>query len=622
MTVTLYPGMDLTVQAAFGIAPLNTTPIWQDISAYAMSIDIKRGRTDEFSQYSPGTATITLNNSTRIFDPYFSTGLYYGYLVPMTPIRVLGNGQEVFNGFVTAWPSDYDISNNLSISTIPCVDAMRFFSNSYLTSSAFGKLVLSDSSLMNFYPMQVIEPIGITCSKTNTVLALNSTGAGADAVPSNYPAGATTMLAPGQNYSILNSQWDNQSATTAEPRSVEFWIDKRAQKNTSTIVEVIRAVSSAGVSGSNIDQFTVSVASNGNITTTYSNVAANKSQSTVAVINAYVNVGANHVAVTTDNTNIYTYVNGTLANTTAITGLSATGFYNRPQTVTASTGLSNVAIYNAQLSAGTVLARYTAGVGYPNETTSARLTKLCNDIGWPFARRNFAAGVQAVGSYRPVGQAASGYMRQLENAEQGAIFVRKDGSLQFKNRTTTSDSIVSTAIISDEIGSSYPFTNIEIDANDLEKIFNNIVATYENGQTTQTDSTSVTAYGPQIQQIDLALMSTRADADAAAAALLAKYKNPTLTIESLTLDTRSATLLTSFVLGLELTQDYIVRFQPMKTGTVYWRALRIQGISHNIRPQQWTTTLYFSPGSTNVNGPLFILNNATYGLLDGTQVLG
>lgn len=623
MSITLYPGMTFTVECAFGYTLYDFGPVFTDITDYVMGVEIKRGRTNEFSQYSQGTASVQLNNSTRRFDPYFTTGPYYGNLKPMTPIRIRGNSVDVYYGFVTAWPSEYDISNKLSISTVPCVDAMRFFSNSYLNSSAFGKLVLGTASLMNFYPMQVVEPIGITCAKTNTVLALDSSGAGADYVSSNYPAGAAQMLAPGQSYSVPQSGWSNQQATSASPRSIEFWIDGRAQKNASSIINVIKQGTYAGLGSYNIDQFQVIISNTGVIGLVYSNISQNRIYGPfTTAINARPNVGANHVVVVTDATNIYIYVNGVQVYVAALSVGTGTGPYNNPQSITVSTGISNVAIYNAQLSAATILDRYTAGIGYPNELTSTRLNRLCDDIGWPAWKRLITLqAVQTVGSYRPTGQVASGYIRQIENAEQGAIFVNKSGDLQFNGRNQTQRSTI-IDYFTDDGTSNYPYTNIEIDSNNLDKIFNTIVATYENGQTTQVNAASVTAYGPQVQQIDLNLMSTRADADAAAAVLLDRYQNPALTIQSLTINARSNSFYDSLVNNFELGQDYVVIFQPMDTGTVYWRAVKIEGINHSIRPQEWITTLYFSPGSTNVNGPLFILNSSTYGKLDSTSVLG
>jgi hypothetical protein len=616
----------LTVEMAFGYAPLNTSPVWTDITSYVLDANINRGRSDEFSQYAQGTATLNLNNSTRIFDPYFETGTYFGLLRPMTPMRIKLDATIMFVGFVTAWPTKYDVSNKYAVSTIPCVDATRILQNMLLASSAFGKLVLADSSLMNFYPMQVIEPVGITCAKTNTVLALEIGGgsvtAGAEIVPTNFPTGATETLSPGQSFNSLNCQWSNQNATTSAPRSLEFWIDRRTQRNTSSIVHVIRDVSSAGISGRNIDELYVSVASNGNVSVTYSNVAANVGGSTTATINAFANIGANHVAVTVDNTNIRTYINGSLVNTRLLTAFSSTGFFNSSQTITAATGVSNVAIYNAVLSGATIAARYQAAIGFPNELSSTRLVRVLDDIGWPAAWRSIETGVQPVGTYRPANQPATQYMRQIENAEQGTICINREGHVRFENYNTV-NTIKPVAFFSGLSGSTYPYNDIQIDANNVDAIFNQIDAKYEFGDVSVSDSTSITLYGPQVQNIDLSLMSTPDAAELAASVLLQLYKDPRLSVEQLSVNMLSnLATLEPFLPTLELGDDIVVIFQPNNSGTTIWRCLKVQGFSHTIRNDQWVTSIYLGPSPIQTNGPLLVLDNATFGTLNSTNVLG
>ena len=62
----------LKVEAAFGDTPLDTSQSWTDISSYVLStagVTVDRGRQDEAQQFSPGRASLTLANRTRVFDP-------------------------------------------------------------------------------------------------------------------------------------------------------------------------------------------------------------------------------------------------------------------------------------------------------------------------------------------------------------------------------------------------------------------------------------------------------------------------------------------------------------------------------------------------------------------------
>jgi hypothetical protein len=614
----------LTVEMAFGYAPLDTSPAWTDITSYVLDTNINRGRSDEFSQYAQGTATLNLNNTTRIFDPYFEAGAYFGLLRPMTPMRIKLDATIMFVGFVTAWPTKYDVSNKYAVSTIPCVDATRILQNMLLSSSAFGKLVLADSSLMNFYLMQVIEPVGITCAKTNTVLTLELGGgasvAGAEVLSSNFPTGASQMLSPTQ----FNCAWGKTNIPTVAPRSVEFWIDARSQTTTSSIINVERRVSSAGLSGFNLDQLSVLVGYTGEILVFFSNVAANVGGGTSSpgAPNAFVNLGANHVAVTADNSNLRIYINGSLVYTRAHTAFSSQGFEQTNETITAAAGVSNVAIYDTVLSDATIAARYAAGIGFPDELSSTRLTRVLDDIGWPATWRSIETGVQPVGTYRPANQPATQYMRQIENAEQGTICINREGHVRFENYNTV-NTIKPVAFFSGLSGSTYPYNDIQIDANNVDAIFNRIDATYEFGDVSVSDSTSITLYGPQVQNIDLSLMSTPDAAELAASVLLELYKNPRLSVEQLTVNMLSnLATLEPLLPTLELGDDIVVIFQPNNSGTTIWRCLKVHGFSHTIRNDQWVTSIYLGPSPIQTNGPLLVLDNATFGTLDSTNVLG
>ena len=98
-----FDGVTVTVQAAFGYAPLNTAPVWTDITGYVRDIRIDRGVKSEFVQNTPGTATIRLDNRSRVFDPAYTAGTFFGQLNPMVPIRVQaaygGAAQTLFTGF-------------------------------------------------------------------------------------------------------------------------------------------------------------------------------------------------------------------------------------------------------------------------------------------------------------------------------------------------------------------------------------------------------------------------------------------------------------------------------------------------------------------------------------------
>ena len=113
--------------------------LWTDISEYVRDFNITRGRTDELSPVSPGTATITLNNRDRRFEPDYASSPYYPYVLPLRRIRIraLWNGTSypLFTGYVADWPLDWSRSPEDQQSAVACVDGFEPLNQAQLTHS-------------------------------------------------------------------------------------------------------------------------------------------------------------------------------------------------------------------------------------------------------------------------------------------------------------------------------------------------------------------------------------------------------------------------------------------------------------------------------------------------------
>lgn len=122
-----------TVDGAFGTAlvldnpttgVLNTATlseeVWTDITAYAQSVDVRRGASRAESpilRFEAGVMTITLDNSDRRFDPSNTAGPYVtlggiSQVTPMRQVRVLadymGLTYPIFTGYADSWDISYD----------------------------------------------------------------------------------------------------------------------------------------------------------------------------------------------------------------------------------------------------------------------------------------------------------------------------------------------------------------------------------------------------------------------------------------------------------------------------------------------------------------------------------
>src|SRR3954466_4538911 len=71
-----------------------------DISNYVRVASITRGRERAIDDVNVGVAQLTANNQTRIFDPLYAAGTYYGKIKPGLPVTILANGIPRMDGKV------------------------------------------------------------------------------------------------------------------------------------------------------------------------------------------------------------------------------------------------------------------------------------------------------------------------------------------------------------------------------------------------------------------------------------------------------------------------------------------------------------------------------------------
>jgi hypothetical protein len=111
-----------------------------DISTSVRSVTTNRGRRRALERFGTGTATITLDNRDRSFDPTNTASPYYNAtvgvtgVVPSIPvvIRATWDGvtYPIFRGFIDSWTFDYaDAGIGDATATISCSDAFKPLSN-------------------------------------------------------------------------------------------------------------------------------------------------------------------------------------------------------------------------------------------------------------------------------------------------------------------------------------------------------------------------------------------------------------------------------------------------------------------------------------------------------------
>lgn len=83
---------------------------YADITSSMIEMSIARGKSRDLDRFSSGALSVSLNNETRLFDPNYDAGTFYGQIVPRRKIRVTTDGVRQFTGMIDDWNFDYDPS--------------------------------------------------------------------------------------------------------------------------------------------------------------------------------------------------------------------------------------------------------------------------------------------------------------------------------------------------------------------------------------------------------------------------------------------------------------------------------------------------------------------------------
>lgn len=122
----------MSIKVEFGLVRLGTsTSIYdidfQDVSNFLRGVSTSRGKSSGLDSYNAASATITLSNEARTFDPTY-TSSYSSLVRPTGVVRISKDGFIIFTGLITDWNLSYDQSGD-SIAEIQASDAFWLLSN-------------------------------------------------------------------------------------------------------------------------------------------------------------------------------------------------------------------------------------------------------------------------------------------------------------------------------------------------------------------------------------------------------------------------------------------------------------------------------------------------------------
>ena len=287
-------------------------------------------------------------------------------------------------------------------------------------------------------------------------------------------------------------------------------------------------------------------------------------------------------------------------------------------------GIDTVTVYCADdfyLLAQTYLAEFNVS----EQLSSARLSAVLNlpEVDFPIGQRNISTGTQTLGGSAPftvdAGTNTLQYCAAINLAEQGRLFMARDGDLTFQPRigNTLSNPV---ADFHDD-GTNIPYDGVGITF-EADQVVNRAAVSIINGSVeVADDAASQAKYFIQTTSITESLLHNDTAAQALATYLLnpepeARYTSLTTNLNKLTNAQRD----TVAIIDIGDTISIEKTFASGAGTTELAQELAVEGVEHSITVGGGHRVEYFTSPTVLVFE--LILNDAIYGIIDSTNVLG
>jgi hypothetical protein len=596
------------VEISFTDGPYVVSPTWVDVTGYVRELTTRRGRTDDLSDFGAGTASITLDNRDRRFDPLNTAGPYYGQLTPRRQIRVraantvagVTTTHDIFRGYVSGWPCRITDAGFDSTVALECFDALGLLAQEEIPDD-LGDSYIRTLNPLHYWPLT--DPLDAVDYKA--VKLQNYGQSKKPLLPvGTFRTANVDGLADGlldTSITIAETQITNAGWHLQEPRvdtsgvgfgnaSLSLWFQQPDLENfiliqwgTSTFSDVrydIRAASS--LKGLVVQVWT------GFVTRIFQN----------ANLRLDLSVPHHYAQTTTLAGAIRVWVDGVELTMTEVTNVST--FVDRKQIFIWYTGRMQQAVMtDTILTDQTLKDIYQLGANRLAETTAARFDRIINSYTpFPPALTSFSVNATSVVSaFTMGGPDVATELELVSDSEGGHLFVTKAGVVKMTGRNdfATGASLTSQATI----GTTGITIGTELDYSiDAENIRNQLTMGFAgDGSIEVTDTASVAAYGVAGGSWSTQL-STPEQAENLGDFLVGFSKDPRVVTSPVEVNVSANAADWNTVLGLELLNRVTLTVQP-KTGPVITLPQLVQSVEHRVIPGEWRTTLNGSVRFTN-----------------------
>ena len=602
------------VSIAFNDGPYVASPTWTDITSYVYSANVSRGRSDDYSPFI-GTAQVVLNNDSRLFDPFYTSGTYYGKLLPRRQIKIEGISNSVtysvFRGYVDGFPASWDQAGLNATTTLSCFDAISLISAELLPDYVYD--YTKSLSPYNYWRMN--DPLGsTTITDVGSIPATLSqyTAGGQANIMTSVDSLAPSLLSRAANFNGANYRYNQATAPVASSATIAFWASYPGSGGGFVL---IRNSTLPNLGSSQLDAGYSAVGTGIGIGATYTALSFGNKKT---VANSFGNSNPHHYAVTwTQGGGLQNiYIDGVQQSVTTSGTFYSGAPYPLPVDYVEVVELTiqDFATFPSALTANQINDLYRYGAGMITETSAARMTRLLGYTSLDASLKSITASpVATVSQISPPNSNLVAEMQLVNNSEDGDLFVTRSGVVKFTDRNYVYTNTSSNTSQATFAAGSIPFEpSVQINY-DAQAIRNDITVTFAGGgQTSTTNTASVTAYGTNAMNTQTQL-STQAQA-VTLAAYEATVNGQLLTnISPLSVGVTAVTANWTTLLQLDLLDRYTLTVQPPSGNSISQTEL-INRIEHRIVPGQWQMTV---DGSARYTA-WFILDKST---LNGTDLL-
>ena len=613
------------VEVAFTDGPYALSPTWTDVTQWVRSMDISRGIPDDWTLQADGSATVTLSNRDRRFDPFNSSSPYWNAttnttnLLPRRQIRIRathgGTTYDVFRGFIAGWPPEWTDAGTDSTVTLSCFDALQLLGSSSMPAD-WARPYIQGFSPRHFFEFD--DPI--TWYRSSDLTLVDNGSARSKLLVPSATAFPGARIATGLPSQSLGSdflqgaaiQLANVAPSTATSFTAMYWCRATSadtlasQFGGNMFGGSLEMYLNTNIGGSNYGEFHVEF---NNTSRTY------KWESTTL----YEPSEPHHFAFTYNTTGNVgkIYIDGIdVTSTRSDTAGTAVLAY---ETFSLGRGeFQQLALIPSILTQAQIQEVVRLGDAQYPETSSARVNRIIGNTQFSSSLVSTPASPASdVLALTPDAPTATSELTKVANSEFAPMFVNKAGTLTMYSQSqirTQTKSIVPQAEYGNGVGfmgnSIGTEVQLQYDGDSMRNVAN--VEMSGGGVYIQENTTSSAVYG-EAEQFITTQVQTIEDADQVAD-IIVGWGGQVYAKASPVSVVLSPTASWASTLGLELFDRFTLQVQP-PSGNAITTPMLVSRISHSVTPERWFTTLEGSARWAAV----FILNQSRLG---GTDLLG